>query len=249
MDIYPNNIDYDIIISVLTYNKLDANRKFFECLYNNTQRTFFIVCLDNGSQDETPDFLKSLAGEHNNLHIILNDENIGIIDGRNYTYSIIREMDFKNVIFLDNDQFVDKGWDESYLEKMKSYDICGFEAWEMDDTCFPKRRVKKGENYSYVGCGGMMMSKKASESLWINDSCIFDPLFGKMYFEDPDVCWRASRLNLTVTWNEDSHISHKSTYFLNSEQMKHFRDGLENLRKRYKKPEKFSLTGENISLK
>jgi GT2 family glycosyltransferase len=193
-----------IAILVLTYNNLESTKECIEKIYANTKSEFTLIVLDNNSTDSTVDYLSSL--EYDNIKVYSQKANEGIIKGRNKLwYLSFGIFDYDYICFLDNDQFVQDGWDDAYLELMKDYDIVGTEAWQMRYNFHPYRRIKdESEHFSYVGCGGMMIRREV-----IEDIGLFDEEFNPKYFEDPDFCFRAIKKGYKIGWCVDKVIEHQ----------------------------------------
>jgi GT2 family glycosyltransferase len=225
-----------ISILVLTFNHLDKTKQFLELLYKNTKPEFNLVIVDNGSSDGTKDFLEKL--EYKNLIVHYNWSNRGIIGGRNQAYRILKNNfeELDKVIFLDNDQFVKKNWDNYYLDLFSlGYDIVGIEAWKMRSNFLPYCRINSiKEEFSYIGCGGMMIKNSV-----IEDIGLFDVQFNPFYFEDPDFCFRGYQKGYRIGWCSENIIEHqKHDLTLKGERKKVF---FENLNKFYKKWREISL--------
>jgi len=204
-----------IDIIVLTYNNLKNTRLCIESIYEYTS-DFRLIVLDNNSDDGTIEYLDGLNRDNLTLHF--SPKNLGCVSGRNYAYSLSKDSEY--ICFLDNDQFVTEGWVESYMSYIdKGYDIVGFEAWQMKENFMPYRRASKGENYHYVGCGGMFLKRKV-----IDDIGLFDLAFNPMYFEDPDFCWRANAAGYRICWNEEKKIYHLPHKLLNAERKVFFNE-------------------------
>ena len=218
-----NNI-IDIIL--LTYNNIDNTKLCINHLYRFTEN-FGLIVVDNNSTDGTVPYLKDIANSHTNLTLFLSPENLGCVKGRNFAYSLTNSP---KVIFLDNDQFIQYGWVESYYKYFnKGYDIVGFEGWGMKKDFMPYKKVKKGEEYNYCGCGGMMIKREV-----IDDIGLFDEKFNPLYFEDPDLCFRAYEKGYKICWNEYQKIFHKPHKLLNSERRVYFHKSLKYFREKWK---------------
>ena len=214
-------------IIVLTHNNLDSTKRCLENIYNYTNK-FNIFVLDNASTDETIPYLQEQK-KNQNLSFFLSDKNIGIILGRNKAYSLAKETypGTHYAIFLDNDQYVQKGWQENYLEwTEKGYDIIGCEAWCMKkENFYPyKKIINKDEEFNYCGCGGMMVKDSMVEQIGL-----FDERYEKYYFEDPDLCWTAHNAGYKIKWVYEAKVEHqKHNLSLSGERKKYF---LENWKK------------------
>jgi len=219
---YNNNI----CIIVLTYNNVNVSQLFFKKLFE-TDKDFSLVIIDNGSSDSTPDYLRSF--HRKNTIIGLSDCNMGVIEGRNTGYLLAdKHLDFKYVLFLDNDQIVSGEWLEQYLRLISDYDAVGIDAWSMAPSMRPVRSVTKvGDEYAYVGAGGLMIKREV-----FADIGMFDNRYSPMYFEDPDLCFSLSEKGYKYTCirnSEISHIGHQTIGKLNIEERR------SNFKKSYKK--------------
>jgi GT2 family glycosyltransferase len=213
-------------IIVLSHNGLDVTKKFLNDLYANTQN-FVLIMIDNGSSDGTPIYLSEFSTKHDNVIFVANDENLGVIGGRNQGYEMYKNLpdapDY--FMFLDNDQYVQSGWLEHHHEVLEAgdFDIVGVEAWLIDHRCVPVMQCKKpSDAFSYVGCGGMLIKREVTDKIGM-----FDSGFNPCYFEDPDFCYRAREAGFKIGWNYKPrliHLAHqtlgvnprKREYFLKS---------------------------------
>jgi GT2 family glycosyltransferase len=199
-------------IIVLTHNNLDVTKKFLDLLFQYTDN-FYPIIIDNGSTDGTVDFLdkKEYISKNIDMTLVYNQDNLGVIGGRNQGYSLSKSIqDIDYICFLDNDQFVKKGWLDQYYSFIDkgNYDIVGCDAWLMNRDFKPIYNCKKSSDpFSYVGCGGMFLKKDVAFNLEIN-GCIFDEIFNPAYFEDPDLNFRARLKNYKIGWNYEAKIIH-----------------------------------------
>ncbi len=213
-------------IICLVHNQLDVTKKFVEHLFANTEN-FRLIFVDNGSDDETLewitrniDWVTVCSRDRDSKRI-----NAGIIGGRNFGATFINNDYFLNI---DNDQYVGKGWLDMLHAKMaEGYDIVGKEAWKLVQPgkggmvviggvaqkrdYFPHKHCeRKGENWTYIGCGGMLIKTSVYK-----DIGLFDEQFNPAYFEDPDFCFRAIQAGYKLNWCPEcpiEHLNHQTTY-------------------------------------
>jgi len=207
---------YKIDIILLTFNNINNTKKCIDHLYKFT-KNFGLVILDNNSTDGTQEYLKELCDQHDNITFFFSKYNLGIIKGRNRAYKLSKDAEY--IIFLDSDQYVEEDWLESYLEMMKNYDVVGVEAWLMRERDFyPVKKIRsREEEFSYVGCGSLMIKRRVFEELGKFDERFF------MYFEDPDFCWKAHEAGYKIGWNYNGVIIHNHPGpLLNSKTRKYF---------------------------
>jgi len=220
----------NLTIIVLTYDNLSCTKKCIENLYKYT-KDFNLVIVDNNSCNDTIIFLQDIE-KNDNVIVEYNDENEGIIEGRNQGYSIAKEHYpyAELIMFLDNDQFVGEGWQESHLEWVeKGYDVVGCESWRLRNDFYPEKKITDSKEYfSYVGCGGMIIKKRV-----IEDIGLFDERFSPAYFEDPDLCWRAYGVGYRIAWNYNHNIEHNPHNLLNEERKKYFRQSWDKFQEKW----------------
>ena len=88
----------EIIVSILTYNKLEYTKKCLESLFKSNQLPYHrIVVTDNGSSDDTKTWLRSLG---NKIRFIDNHVNVGFAEAHN---NVMREYPQHDVVLVNND--------------------------------------------------------------------------------------------------------------------------------------------------
>jgi len=197
-------------IVVLSYNQIEASHYCIDSLRIHTPvGRYKVYWVDNGSSDGTRYLIDTYIAQGKiDISVNYQKTNSGVIGGRNlgFEWFINQEKDLTHLMFLDNDQYVKKGWLSQYNDFMSDkYDLCGLEAWRMDKTFFPYRCKVKTEPFTYVSCCGMMMRRYVAEELKS-----FDEQFNPAYFEDPDFCFRALDKNFRIGWNNNAEIVHES---------------------------------------
>lgn len=95
-------------IIVVTYNNLNLNRLCLESIYARTEwPNFEVIVVDNNSTDGTADYLKEVEGKFPNLHVVLNDSNLGFAAANNIG---LRKSSGDYLVLLNNDTVVTRGW-------------------------------------------------------------------------------------------------------------------------------------------
>lgn len=194
-------------ILVLSYNGLAVTQKFLQHLYKNTSN-FKLLMVDNGSTDGTVEYLSEFAKSNPNMIFIANPTNLGVINGRNFSYEEYLKMADcpEYLCFLDNDQFVQAGWLDHHFQVLEqsSADVVGVEAWLLSGSFWPIEKCERvSECWTYIGCGGMLMHRKVTDKIGL-----FDPQFNPCYFEDPDFCNRAVDAGFILAWNSKAKLIH-----------------------------------------
>lgn len=211
-------------IVCLVHNQLETTKRFVSHVFDNTL-DFRLTFVNNGCTDKTPEYLSSLSETSKNVYVLSPRQgNLGIIRGRNYGMNFVKTLeDHKFLVNLDNDQFVKKGWLEMLFSALENNnaEVAGVEAWKLmppgsqnniniggemvsDSSYFPfKRCTRKGEKYTYIGCGGMLINRIVYDKIGL-----FDEQFSPAYFEDPDFAFRCAKNMFKQVWVPDCPIDH-----------------------------------------
>jgi hypothetical protein len=208
-----NQIPYgELDLIVLSHNGIETTKKFLDHFYKFTDNKFCrLIWIDNGSSDGSVEFLKDFfAQKLKNYVLHFSKENLGVIGGRNLGYNISQMINgrgelFPYLMFLDNDQYVEEGWLEHHLSVLnKGYDMIGVEAWKLSDAFLPILKIPNiNYDFSYVGCGGMLIRREVTNRIGI-----FDEQFNPAYFEDPDFNFRSHDAGFKIGWNCKAKIIH-----------------------------------------
>lgn len=213
-------------IICLVHNQLHITKGFIKSLFENTEN-FNLIFINNGSNEETYDFLENGKNKWKVIHL---KENIGIIKGRNLGAKNVESEYFLNI---DNDQYPKKGWLESLFSLInKGYDVVGSEAWSLlppkssglvnigkesinDRTYFPHHRCTSvNEKFTYIGCGGMLIKKDVYKNIGL-----FDERFSPAYFEDPDYSFNLIQTGYKIGWQPKCSIDHLAHQTINSQNL------------------------------
>lgn len=212
-------------IIVLVHNALPVTRGFLDRLFKHTTN-FRLIIVDNGSDKETADFLKS---ETEKWTLIRLEENTGVICGRNIGATNVTADYFVNI---DNDQYPGEGWLQKLHNLMSTgYDIVGCEAWWMlppdskgvvtigqknyKRAYYPQKRCTNiKEKFTYIGCGGMLIKKMVYDHIGL-----FDNRFNPAMFEDPDYCFSAIQHGYKLGWCYDCPINHLKHQTINNQRL------------------------------
>ena len=238
-------INMHICLTVLSYNGIDVSKRFLNFFHKNTDLSkVFLLWVDNGSSDNTVDYVNKFAKDNNiSYKLIENDENLGVIKGRNIGFEYFKKnKKFSHLMFLDNDQFVQPNWLDEYERLFnEGYNIVGVEAWRMSRTFLPKEHLEphQKKSFHYVGCGGMCMSREVVDKIGG-----FDERYGKSYFEDPSLCFEAVREGFKIGWNKSETISHLPHQTLGNDpdKNKNFLNSLKEFRKKWKGEKLIDIT-------
>ncbi|MEK6271944.1 MAG: glycosyltransferase family 2 protein [Actinomycetota bacterium] len=95
-------------IVVVTYENLVFTRLCLESVLANTRETGYeLVVVDNGSGDDTPEYLATLAERNSHVRVILNGGNLGFAPAANEGLALARG---EHLVVLNNDTLVPPAW-------------------------------------------------------------------------------------------------------------------------------------------
>lgn len=190
----------NLIICLITYNRLDYTKKTLASLWDNISdgADYFLVVVDNASTDGTQDYLKELQKRGRINALILNPENYYPGKACNLGWEqALKIYDATHLMRLDNDMQLEKDWDIRVAEYFKAIPELGqlgleHEAIEVIDAEFTKKTIGGFAVNEWPGCvgGPMVMPVK----LWKK---------GYKYDETP---WRAENPQIPAM-QEDSKLS------------------------------------------
>lgn len=214
-------------IVILNWNGIKLLEKFIPPLLKYTPEQHKIYVIDNGSTDDSIEFIK----KHKRIKIIKLDCNYGFAKGYNLG---LRDVKEDILCLLNNDVEVTKNWTKSILKqfkeeadtaviqpKLKNY----FNKYEFDYAGAAGGFLDK---YGYPYCNGRIYNKiekdfnqydKLSDIFWACGACFFirknifeshngfDESFWA-HMEEIDLCWRIQNSKFKIRFNHNSEVFH-----------------------------------------
>ncbi|MCE5272788.1 glycosyltransferase family 2 protein [bacterium] len=96
-----------VSVVLLCWNRSDHTTRCLESLLGRTEYPDFeVIAVDNGSTDDTPELLRSLARQDSRLRPLFAGRNLGIVAGRQ---AGLEAASGEYVLFLDNDTEIERG--------------------------------------------------------------------------------------------------------------------------------------------
>lgn len=114
-----NNAMVSVIIPV--YNSEKYIGKCLESVLNQTYKNIDIIVINDGSTDNSQEIINTYKSKYQNI-IAINQENMGVSKTRNKAIKLAKT---KYVMFIDNDDYIDKDYIETHLNTAEkgNYDI------------------------------------------------------------------------------------------------------------------------------
>lgn len=213
--------EYSASIVIPLFNKVDYTRKCVEALSATVDsgESVEIVLVDNGSTDDTAEFLSLLGGD---VVIVRNTKNLGFATACNQGARVSRG---RNIVFLNNDTVTQPGWLAALLAaaKEEGAGVCGARLLYPDGRIqhagvafdekgigyhifngFPKDHpaVMKRRRFQAVTAACMLVRRDLFEALGG-----FDEGY-RNGFEDVDFCLRAGERGHRVLYVPECAVIH-----------------------------------------
>ena len=174
----------DIIIPV--WNQREHTRRCVESIKKSTRYPYRLILIDNGSQQETRDYLAGFASENRDVQLIQNRVNLGFIKATNQG---LEASDAPYVCLMNNDAEATPGWLETMVEVAESGKEIGLVN---PRSKLPDKKegylLKKKRYIETNQCMGycMLIKREVIERIGI-----LDEAFGVGGFDDTDYSKRA----------------------------------------------------------
>jgi len=112
-----------LLIALITYNRLAYTKRTLRSLWDTIELPYYLVIIDNNSDDGTQEYLANLVDRNRADHVIFNTENYypGKATNMAWTEGLEEYPEATHLMRLDNDMELDRGWDyeaEDYFRKI-----------------------------------------------------------------------------------------------------------------------------------
>lgn len=246
----------DIIICV--HNAYEDVKRCIESVFEYTTEPFSIIIVDDGSEPQTRDYLRSLVQYSTNIKLIRNEK------GNGYTVAAnmgLKASEAEYCVLLNSDTIVTAGWVDKMINCMKSNENIGIvgplsntASWQSvpqlfgPDGDWSQNLIPEGFSVEDVG----RLIEKYSPQIYvhvpllngfclmihrkvINSIGLFDEEnFGKGYGEEDDYNLRAYKAGFGLAIADDTYIYHaQSKSYSNEKRLELCRVSGERLRKKH----------------
>lgn len=177
-------------IIVVVKDQLDYVKKCIDSIFLTT-RDFTLYVWDNGSGEETAEYLRSLEDEQ--VVLVRSDENDGFIIPNNRLAAVGGSQ---YIVLLNSDTEVRGGWDEAligWLQQNPATGVVGYEGGLMNAQGMGVG-THRGAEVDYVTGWCLALSRETYDRLGLFDENNLE----FAYCEDADLCLRAKEAGLGV---------------------------------------------------
>ncbi len=205
----------DIVIPV--WNHLEMTRECINSIKKHTNSPYRLIIIDNASNKQTAEYLRSLTRQDDLKAVILrNEENKGFIKAVNQG---MRFSDAHYVCIMNNDTVVTNGWLRELIDILRKNSGIGiinpssntsgqFPGKLHIDTYAERLKGLKGEYQELYTCRAFAMVVKREV---IDKIGYLDEIYGIGYFDDTDYCKRTQKAGYKTVRAKASYVYHKGS--------------------------------------
>ena len=205
----------DIIIPV--WNQLEVTRECVNSIEKHTDPAHRLIIIDNGSDEDTSEYLKGLKGKIAAETILIrNDKNLGFVKAVNEGIAV---SDSPYLCVMNNDTIATAGWLEEMIKVMEANPQIGIlnpssntsgqypGEKSIDDYALGLKEFT-GQIQELYACRGFcfLMRREVVEKVGL-----FDEIFDMGYFEETDYCTRAQKALFLVARAKGAYVYHKES--------------------------------------
>ena len=193
---------FTVSIIILCMNNLEYTKKCIESIRKNTTVPYQLVVVDNGSIDETPQYLRSIMADDKDILIRLH-KNIGFGPGNNLASKVVKT---EYICLVNNDCEVEEGWLEQLIEASKKGGLIGasmnFLEPNRKDKRFDHVGIRK-TNWGYIEGWCLLIKRSLFESIGG-----FDEQFIPVLYEDADLSFKVKEFGINLYAISNPKIIH-----------------------------------------
>ena len=109
----------NVSIIIPVYNSEKYISKCLDSLINQTYKDYELLIVNDGSTDNSQNIINEYKNKYPEIIVLKEQENLGVAVTRN---NAIEEAKGKYIMFIDNDDFVDKDYVETFVKEIEKND-------------------------------------------------------------------------------------------------------------------------------
>ena len=216
--------DGKIGIVIVNYNGEAYQNDALKTIFASSYRDFEVIIVDSASKDSSIELAQK---EYPQIHLLLQDENVGVAKGNNIGIRYaIEKLDTEYILLINNDIELDRDTLKKLVYKAddktitvpkiyyyKPHDMLWFAGGEMYWNRGESRHIGNFETdcgqydeeriigYSPTCC--MLLHRDVFEKIGYMDEKVF------MYFDDTDLCVRINDAGFRIKYVPTAYMWHK----------------------------------------
>ncbi|MEM2174659.1 MAG: glycosyltransferase family 2 protein [Candidatus Micrarchaeia archaeon] len=215
-----------VSIIILNYNGKAFLYNCLSSVLKTDYPNFEVIFVDNGSTDDSVEYVKKNFGEDSRLKMVALDKNYGFAEGNNIGFKYVNP-ESKYVVFLNNDTIVDSKWLIEAIKILEKDNLIGAAQPKLKSLKDSKRIDSAGGFLDYMGrvyirgTGEKDVGQydQVDEIFYAQGAAIiirkdliygiglFDPEYFINY-EETDFCWRTWLSGYKVIFIPQSIVYH-----------------------------------------
>jgi GT2 family glycosyltransferase/tetratricopeptide (TPR) repeat protein len=209
-------------IIVLVHNQLAHTERCLASIERHTRLPYELILVDNGSTDDTPDYLRRYAASHADVQVIRNLKNLGFATGNNQGLAVAQG---ECVVLLNNDTVVTENWLSRMLAALQQHPNVGVVGPRSNRVLGQQQVENPGyttldELPAFAADWGACHANQSRVANRVVGFCLLarrlvvdrigglDEQFGSGNFEDDDFCIRAHLAGFETRIADDSFVHH-----------------------------------------
>lgn len=190
-------------IVMLSWNRLHYSKQTLECIIKKTTIPHELIFVDNGSQDGTREYLKSMEHKTNAERVIyqFNDKNLGVAGGRN-SGLVNAKGDY--LVTIDDDVLVPDKWDILLSTACDKIPKLGITGVNVEPTKYQVREINgvriRPKTIGNLGGACLCLPRRVFNRVG------YYRVYGQYGLEDSDMYVRLNKLGLMSAYIEPKGV-------------------------------------------
>jgi GT2 family glycosyltransferase len=214
-------------VVTVTFNSATVLPDFLRCMSAQSHRNFLLFAVDNASQDDTTNILRSCSDHR--LKFVLNAGNLGVAEGNNQGIRAALEAGCSAVLLINNDTEFETELVAKLLEALDTYDaeiVCPkMMYYDQPDRiwcaggeflpsrgymsiCYGENEIDRGQHdrvrvVTDVPTCCVLIKKRVFDIIGLMDERYF------VYVDDSDFMYRAMKAGVRMIYFPGAKLLHK----------------------------------------
>ena len=189
-----------VYIIIPIYNSEKYLRKCLDSVFSQTYKNVKIVCINDGSNDNSSMIIEEYKSYHN--IIVVNQDNKGVSSARNAGLSILDYDEESYITFIDSDDWVEKNYIYNLVKYLEDNDV--------DIVCSSFFLANNNVNKLFINVDNdIVLDGKEATKMLLKDESIQSHSCSKLF---KTKLWESVRFNHALFYMEDQGTIYKTFY-------------------------------------